>query len=47
LWGFQWHGWSAGRFPEWTGVKNQSIVLDGWVLDGLVVGSIHGVSTIV
>ena len=40
-------GWSAGRFPEWTGVKDQSIVMVDWVLVVMVVDSVHDVSTIV
>ena len=39
-------GWSAGRFPDWSGVRYQSIVMVDWVLVELVVDSVHGVSTI-
>ena len=39
-------GWSAGRFPDWSGVRYQSIGLVEQVLVELVVGSVHGVLTI-
>jgi len=44
---FQWHGWSAGRLPAWTVVKNQSIGLIDYALIELVVAQFaHGASTI-
>jgi hypothetical protein len=44
---FQWHGWSAGRLPVWTVVKNQSIGLIDYAQIELVVAQFaHGVSTI-
>jgi hypothetical protein len=47
LLGFQWHGWSAGRYPVWTGVKDQSIEMVDWALVELVIAHFaHGVSTI-